>query len=68
VRDAGSTAKELMQEAEKNDQNVSRLDDASVSELQNGNLPANVSGCTVLDFGVPSSKFDVWFVQFQVNF
>ncbi|KAG2602555.1 hypothetical protein PVAP13_5KG696100 [Panicum virgatum] len=41
VRDAGSTAKELMKEAEKNGQNVSRLDDASVSELQNGNLPAN---------------------------
>ncbi|KAG2593530.1 chromatin assembly factor 1 subunit FSM-like isoform X2 [Panicum virgatum] len=41
VRDAASTAKELMKEAEKNDQNVSRLDDASVSELQNGNLPAN---------------------------
>ena len=43
MRDAASTAKELMKEAEKNDQNVNRLDDASVSELQNGNLPANVS-------------------------
>ncbi|RLN23765.1 hypothetical protein C2845_PM07G31350 [Panicum miliaceum] len=41
LRDAGSTAKELMQEAQKNGQNVSRLDDASVSELRNGNLPAN---------------------------
>ncbi|CAL4953256.1 unnamed protein product [Urochloa decumbens] len=41
VRDAGSAAKELMQGAEKNDQNVSRLDDAGVSERQDGNLPAN---------------------------
>ncbi|KAF8664866.1 hypothetical protein HU200_054176 [Digitaria exilis] len=41
VRDAGSTAKELMQDTEKNEQNVSRLDDARVAELQNGNLPAD---------------------------
>jgi chromatin assembly factor 1 subunit A len=43
VRDVGSTAKELMQDTEKNDQNVSRLDNVSVSELRNGSLPANVS-------------------------
>ncbi|CAO1944071.1 unnamed protein product [Urochloa humidicola] len=41
VRDAGSAAKELMQGTEKNDQNVSRLDDTGVSELRDGNLPAN---------------------------
>lgn len=43
MRDAGSTVKGLMQDTEKNDQNASRHDDASVSEPQNGNLPANVS-------------------------
>jgi len=43
VKDAGSAAKELMQETEKNDQNIRRLEDTSVSELQNGNSLANVS-------------------------
>lgn len=43
MKDAGSAVKELTQEPEKNDQNVRRLEDTSVSELQNGNLPANVS-------------------------
>jgi hypothetical protein len=32
-----------MQGTEKDDQSASRHDDVSVSELQNGNLPANVS-------------------------
>jgi len=43
VKDAGSAVKELMQETEKNDQNIRRLGDTSVSELQNGNSLANVS-------------------------
>ena len=43
MKDAGSAVKELMQEIEKNDQNIRRLEDTSVSELQNGNSPANVS-------------------------
>ena len=43
MKDAGSAAKELMQETEKNDQNIRRLGDTSVSELQNGNSLANVS-------------------------
>ncbi|XP_062228383.1 chromatin assembly factor 1 subunit FSM-like [Phragmites australis] len=41
VKNARSIAKELMEETEKNDQNVSRLEDASVSELRMGNLPSN---------------------------
>jgi len=43
VKDAGSAVKELMQETEKNNQNIRRLEDTSVSELQNGNSLANVS-------------------------
>ncbi|KAJ1286625.1 hypothetical protein BS78_03G366600 [Paspalum vaginatum] len=41
VKDAGSTAKQLFQETEKNVQNVPGLEDMSVSKLQNGSLPAN---------------------------
>ncbi|XP_062207753.1 chromatin assembly factor 1 subunit FSM-like [Phragmites australis] len=41
VKDARSTGKELIQGTEKNDQNICRLEDVSVSELRMGNLPAN---------------------------
>ncbi|KAL5656404.1 hypothetical protein ACJX0J_035723, partial [Zea mays] len=41
VKVAGSAIKELKQETEKNDQNLRRLEDTSVSELQNGNSPDN---------------------------
>jgi chromatin assembly factor 1 subunit A len=43
VKDAVSAVKELMQETDKNDQNVRRLEDTSVSEPQNGNSLGNVS-------------------------
>ncbi|KAL6840335.1 hypothetical protein ACP4OV_030145 [Aristida adscensionis] len=41
VKDARPAAKGLMQETENNDPNVSRVEGASVSELQTGNTPAN---------------------------
>ncbi|KAL6616531.1 hypothetical protein ACP70R_038801 [Stipagrostis hirtigluma subsp. patula] len=41
VKDARTTAKDLMQEMGKNDQIVSILEDGSVSERQTGNSPAN---------------------------
>lgn len=41
VKDAVSAVKELMQETDKNDQNVRRLEDTSVSEPQNGNSLGN---------------------------
>jgi hypothetical protein len=43
VKDAKSTAMEVMQGTEQSDQNASRLEDRSVPELQMGSLPANVS-------------------------